>query len=82
MTILKTAARELNLPWFLFLLFKSIFLDNFLCYFEEHPINNLMTERIKLNLLFKLSNLNSNFALTLGYLNPALNNTAVEPGTG
>ena len=41
-----------------------------------------MTERIKLNLLFKLSNLNSNFALTLGYLNPALNNTAVEPGTG
>ena len=35
-----------------------------------------MTERIKLNLLFKLSNLNSNFALTLGYLNPALNNPA------
>ena len=41
-----------------------------------------MTERIKLNLHFELSNLNSNFALTLGYLNPALNNTAVEPGTG
>ena len=31
---------------------------------------------MKLNLLFKLSNLNSNFALTLGYLNPALNNPA------
>ena len=25
---------------------------------------------------FKLSNLNSNLALTLGYLNPALNNSA------
>ena len=27
-------------------------------------------------MLFKVSNLNSNFALTLGYLNPALNNSA------
>ena len=27
-------------------------------------------------MLFKLSNLNSNFALTLRYLNPALNNSA------
>ena len=27
-------------------------------------------------MLFKLSNLNSNLALTLGYLNPALNNSA------
>ena len=27
-----------------------------------------------MNLLFKLSHLNSNFVLTLGYLNPALNN--------
>ena len=27
-------------------------------------------------MLFKLSYLNSNFALTLGYLNPALNNSA------
>ena len=31
----------------------------------------------KLNLLFKLSYMNSNFALTLGYLNPALNNPAL-----
>ena len=29
-------------------------------------------------MLFKLSNLNSNIALTLGYLNPALNNSAQE----
>ena len=28
-------------------------------------------------MLFKLSNMNSNFALTLGYLNPALNNSAL-----
>ena len=27
-------------------------------------------------MLFKLSNMNSNFALTLGYLNPALKNSA------
>ena len=27
---------------------------------------------------FELSNLNSNLALTLGYLNPALNNSALE----
>ena len=28
-------------------------------------------------MLFKLSNLNSNLTLTLGYLNPALNNWAL-----
>ena len=28
-------------------------------------------------MLFKLSNVNSNLALTLGYLNPALNNAAL-----
>ena len=38
-----------------------------------------MTKRIKLNLLFKLSYLNSNFTLTLGYLNPALSNPALVP---
>ena len=31
-----------------------------------------------MNLLFELSNLISNFALTLGYLNPALNNPALD----
>ena len=29
-------------------------------------------------MLFELSNLNSNLALTLGYLNPALDNSAQE----
>ena len=38
----------------------------------------MLTKRIKLNLLFNLSYLNSNFALTLGYLNPALNNLALR----
>ena len=32
-------------------------------------------------MLFKLSNLNSNLALTLGYLNPALNNSALMKNT-
>ena len=38
---------------------------------------NLYTKGIKTEMLFKLSNLNSNLALTLGYLNPALNNLAL-----
>ena len=33
------------------------------------PIINLQSKRIKTEMLFKLSNLNSNLALTLGYLN-------------
>ena len=32
-------------------------------------------------MLFKLSKLNSNLALTLGYLNPALNNSALKFNT-
>ena len=36
----------------------------------------VVDKRIKLNLLFKLSYLISNFSLTLSYLNPALNNPA------
>ena len=38
--------------------------------------HQIVGKRIKLNLLFKLSYLSSNFALTLGYLNPASNNPA------
>ena len=52
------------------------FLRQFSLIFVEHRIINLLTKRIKLNLLYKPSYLNSNFALTLGYLNPALNNPA------
>ena len=36
----------------------------------------MYTERIKTEILFKFSDLNSNLALTLGYFNPALNNLA------
>ena len=32
-------------------------------------------------MLFKLSNLNSKLTLTLGYLNPALNNSALKENT-
>ena len=67
----------LNLTRVSFSFVQSIFFNNFLCYSWEHPIINLLTERVKLKLLFKLSNLNSNFALTLGYLNPTFNNPAL-----
>ena len=40
--------------------------------------HQLADRKIKLNLLFNLSNLNSNLPLTLGHLNPALNNPAPE----
>ena len=33
-------------------------------------------------MFFKLANLNSNLALTLGYLNPALNNSALDLAEG
>ena len=38
----------------------------------------MSTKRFEVNLLSKLSYLNYNFALTLGYLNPALNNLTQE----
>ena len=38
--------------------------------------HQIVEKRIKLNLHFKLSCLNSNFVLTLGYVNLALNNPA------
>ena len=66
----------LNLTQFSFSFVQKHFLRQFSLTFIEHQIN-LLTKRIKLNLLYKLSYLNSNFALTLGYLNPALNNLAL-----
>ena len=41
-------------------------------------IHYIQAKRIKLSLIFKLSYLNLYFALTLGYLNPALNNPAQD----
>ena len=63
----------LNLTRVSFSFVQKHFLGQFSLIFIEHRIINLLTKRIKLNLLYKLSYLNSNFALTLGYLNPALN---------
>ena len=50
------------------------FFRSFTLFFLEHSIIKLDTKWIKLNFLLKLSDLKSNFTLTLGYLNPALNN--------
>ena len=49
------------------------FLGQFSLFFLDYPITKLLTKGIKLNSLFKFLCLNSNFALTLGSLNPALN---------
>ena len=53
------------------------FLGQFSLLFLELPIINLLTKRIKTEMLFKLTKLNLNLALTLVYLNPALNNAAL-----
>ena len=59
--------------------FKSILSDNFLSLlFLELPIINCRQKELKLKCFFKFSNLNSNLALTLGYLNPVLNNSVLE----
>ena len=43
-------------------------------FFLEHPTIKLQAKIIELNFLLKFSDLKSNFTLTLGYFNPALNN--------
>ena len=68
---------KLNLTWVSFSFVQKHFLGQFSLIFIGHRINNLLTKRTKLNLLYNLSYLNSNFALILGYLNPALNNPAM-----
>ena len=52
------------------------FPGSFSLLFLELPFFNLQRKRIKTEMLFKLLNLDSNLALTLGYFNPALNNPA------
>ena len=68
----------LNLARVSFSFVPKHFLGQFSLIFIEHRIINLLTKIIKLNLLFKLSYLNSSFVLTPGYLNPALNNPAQD----
>ena len=57
-------------PGFFFLLFKSIFSNDFL--------NSISTREKVPEFAFKLSYVNSNFRLNLGYLNPSLNNPALN----
>ena len=59
----------------LFLYLRAFFRKNFSFVFK-HPIIKFETKRIEMNFLLKLSDLKSNFTLTLGYLNSALNNAA------
>ena len=67
----------LNLTRVSFSFAQKHFLGQFSLIFIKHWIINLLAKRNELNLLYKPSYLNSNFALTLGYLNPALNNLAL-----
>ena len=50
-------------------------------FFIEHQIIIFVTKRIRLNFLLRPSDLKSDFTLTLGYLNLALNNPALEYST-
>ena len=59
----------LNLTHVSFPFSQKHFLGQFSLIFIKHRIINLLTKRTKLNIVYKLSYLNSNFALTLGYLN-------------
>ena len=69
---------RLNLTRVSFSVVQKHFLGQFSLLFLRASNHQLVDKRIKLKLFFKLSNLNSNFALTLGYLNPALNNPAQD----
>ena len=56
------------------ILCSKVFYGNFQLFFLEHPMIKLQAKRFELNFLLRLSDLESNFTLTLGYLYPALKN--------
>ena len=60
----------------LFFLYSKVFSRLIFSVIFRVSNHELVDKRIKTEMLFKLSNLNSNLALTLGCLNPALNNSA------
>ena len=64
-------------PGFLFWCPKAFSLIIFCAFLTASCNHQLVDKKNKTEMLFKLSNLNSNHALTLGYLNPALNNFAL-----
>ena len=66
-----------NPNFFLFSL-KAFYQIIFPIVFRASSIKLIEKKRIKLNWLLKLSFLNSNFTLTLGYLNSTLNNPALD----
>ena len=58
----------------------KLFWDKGFVHWKLKLLNFLTDSVFKLNLRFKLSNLDSNFALTLGYINLALNNSTQDLG--
>ena len=72
-------SKALNLGFFFMTVFNSIFSDIF-CAILRASNHQLVDKKNKTEMLFKLSNLISNYTLTLGYLNPALNNLAHGQG--
>ena len=65
-----------NLDFFIHL-FESLF-QIISSVFLGHPIIKLWSKGMVLNFLLKLLNLKSDFTLTQGYLNPNLNNPALD----
>ena len=63
---------------FYFSLFKSCLRIIFSIYFQSIQSKNWRQKDFSWIFFFKLSDLKSNFILILGYLNPALNNPALE----
>ena len=53
-------------------------MGKFSLFFLEHPMIKLQAKIFELNFPSKFSDLKSNFTLTLGFLNPALNNWGQE----
>ena len=70
-----SATLGLNLIHVSLFLYSKAFKGKISLFFLEHSTIKLQKQkRFELNFLFKLSDLNSNFTLTLGYLHPAFSN--------
>ena len=69
---------NLNMSFFFLLICSQAFSRIIYSILFRASNHQIVGKGIKLNLLFKLSYLNWNFALTRGYLNPVLNNPFVR----
>ena len=65
-------------PGFSLICSKAFSLIILLCYIKSFQSSTCRQKELTLKFFFKLSNLNSNLALTLRYLNPALINSAQD----